>query len=628
MSEDSQKLIQARFRRTSTRFEAAVFRGKVASLQAFRFVKDMTAARPVKRLACSDELTHFPVLAESISELWSNDETGNAIEKRLLAGKVQNLRLAARRLHGVEIPANEVFSFWAQVGRATRRKGYAEGRELREGCIVPNVGGGLCQFSNALYDAALRAGFEIIERHAHTQIVTGSLAESGRDATVFWNYVDLRFRSARAFRIEVLLTSERLIVRFRGEPPRDVVTKSDTMTLRENEISMMRCADEFRAKRTASASVITVNNSIAVRSLAPKGCASCDAQDCFRHQSLHTLKENSRANFGRTAFLVDEFWAEHDAYISEQANDDDLLCLPLDGKRFGKRNYAWGVERFREARESRLLTLLHAWRSRRLAAQGAARQLALLERSERLAESFAARLSYDVTHVVVMQNLLPFLWRAGHLGGRTFDVLMTGLPLAALHETLDAAHRKHPESGTLNDFRADAALVACEAEALSYARRIVTPHAGIAAIFSDKAFELAWRSPQMKCEKRGGAKVIFPAATVGRKGAYEMREAARALNLSLAIMGAQLEGADFWRGLNVERRNLNDEDWLRDAALVPLPAYVENRPRRLLEAVARGVPVIATDACGLSNVAGVTTIPTGDVAALCAAIKLHLTGAR
>ena len=65
------------------------------------------------------------------------------------------------------------------------------GRELREGCIIPVVGGGLCQFECALTYAALSAGFEIIERHAHTQVIPLT-REVARDATVFWNYVDLR----------------------------------------------------------------------------------------------------------------------------------------------------------------------------------------------------------------------------------------------------------------------------------------------------------------------------------------------------------------------------------------------------------------------------------------------------
>ncbi len=52
-----------------------------------------------------------------------------------------------------------------------------------------------------------------------------------------------------------------------------------------------------------------------------------------------------------------------------------------------------------------------------------------------------------------------------------------------------------------------------------------------------------------------------------------------------------------------------------------LPAWVEHQPRRLLRAVAAGVPVITTDACGLEGVPGVITVPTGDVEALRKAIR-------
>jgi hypothetical protein len=51
----------------------------------------------------------------------------------------------------------------------------------------------------------------------------------------------------------------------------------------------------------------------------------------------------------------------------------------------------------------------------------------------------------------------------------------------------------------------------------------------------------------------------------------------------------------------------------RQAELVVLPAFVENRPRRLLEMLASGVPVIATPACGLGPREGLTLVPTGDV---------------
>src|SRR5882724_1531616 len=197
-----------------SRIDAFVFRAKATLFQLKRAITNALSAE-VRKFSVGDALKARPLLAESSSELW---KANNPAEEYLIAGKIQNLRVAVRRLNGVEIPAGKTFSFWAQIGRPNKFKGYVQGRELREGCIIPNVGGGLCQLSNALYDAALKAGFEIVERHAHTQVIPGSLAETGRDATVFWNYVDLRFRSSEAFRIEATMTADSLIVRFRGNP--------------------------------------------------------------------------------------------------------------------------------------------------------------------------------------------------------------------------------------------------------------------------------------------------------------------------------------------------------------------------------------------------------------------------
>lgn len=349
-------------------------------------------AEPVARHAKGSNLVREPVLATSKTPLWTETEPE---ERFLVAGKIQNLRTALKMLDGVEVPANEIFSFWKQVGRASRSKGYVEGRELREGCIIPNVGGGLCQLSNALYDAALEANFEIVERHAHTQIVAGSLAETGRDATVFWNYVDLRFRSATPFRIEARLDEKELTVRFRGEKQ--------------------------------SAAVLHRIRSIAVHNDTPQSCATCEMGDCHR-----VVDPATHRDFGKTAFLVDEHSPEFDTYIQDVRTAKDELFVPLDGGRLGKGNYAWNVDGFERVRQSLLVTALRSYRSRKLAAQGRARQLNLLAMYERLADSYAKRMTYDVLHVVVQQNLLPYLWKGGHLGGRTFDVLMTSLPMNEL----------------------------------------------------------------------------------------------------------------------------------------------------------------------------------------------------
>jgi hypothetical protein len=565
-------------RTVPTRAEALVFRAKTFLLQCRRFVLDNLQFR-ISKFEKTDKLAGEKVIAESRTPLWSETEPE---ERFLVAGKINNLRVAIRELDGVEVPADRVFSFWKHVGRASRFRGFVAGRELREGCIIPNVGGGLCQLSNALYDAALDAGLDIVERHAHSQVIAGSLAEQGRDATVFWNYVDLRFRSANPFRIEAKLDGHDLLIRFRG-------SQNGNGKLHQ-----------------LSRSLINFDQ--------PRSCATCE-MDCHR-----VVTKPSTADFGRTAFLVDDIWPEFDSYIQSVRNQHDQLFLPMDGRRFRKANYAWTTSGFSSVKQSLATTILRSYRSRKLAAQGAARQRNLLAMYEKVAASYARRLKFDVLHVIVQQNLLPFLWRDGHLGGRTFDVLMTALPVNELQRTLDIAAQLHPESKTLADFRAEKWLLDAETEALKHAQKIITPHTQIASLFGERAEVIPWKTPHPQerlVPKNEKPVIVFPASTVGRKGCYELREALDGLDIKLLTRGPYIESADFWNGFDVER---GGDDWLERADLVVLPAHVEHRPRRLLLAAANGIPVIASANCGVANVDGINTIEAGDAVGLRSAI--------
>src|SRR5262249_38079425 len=134
-----------------------------------------------------------------------------------------------------------------------------------------------------------------------------------------------------------------------------------------------------------------------------------------------------------------------------------------------------------------------------------------------------------------------------------------------------------------------------------------------------RAEKLSWEIPPVRdIQGLNKDRLVFPASTLGRKGAYELRQAVQELNLHLTLAGPTLEGDNFWEGVTTIR---DSEAWLRDAAVVVLPAWLEDQPRRLLQAVAAGVPVIASDACGLDGVAGVHVVPTGDTHALRVALR-------
>ncbi len=541
-----------------------IFRLKIAVLTAARIVKNLL--RPSRKFSKTSLLVHEPVIAISKSELWNPfDNKDNWI---LTAGKIENLRIAVQKLNGLEVGANEVFSFWKHIGNPNFGQGYVIGREIREGCIVPTIAGGLCQLSNALYDAALRANFEIVERHKHTKVIKGSLAEKDRDATVKWNYLDLRFKSSFDFRVEIELTSDHLIVAFRcpqkqAEPVQDKLSWKASSKLND--------------------------------------CYSCGNMACFKHPD----KTGVEQEIATTTFILDEKWPEYDKYVSQTATKADHFILPLKKNRWIKTNrYSWAAAHPQKTKATQFQGLLRALQLR-FAPKNKNNVFELsLQLDKKIAKAAARQIPIDATHVVIAQNLLPYIYETGALGGRTFDVFMTRLPFEKLHERLDLAFTFHNESPTLNDFRASKELIALENIALTSARKIITPHSELAAIFKNKAVKLDWQIPAIPNGQPNGTKVLFPASAVGRKGAYEMRRLAKELQLELVISGRTIETAHFWQDLKIEKFN---GDW-RQIGLVVYPTYVEHQPRPLLKAVAQGIPVITTTASGLEPSAQVEVL--------------------
>jgi hypothetical protein len=580
-----------------SRWDAFLFQLKVAAFRTARFVREID--RGPARLTRGAVVDGMIVIAESRTPLWGDPRPGEHIMQQ---GKVQNLRAAARRLDRTVLPAGAVFSFWKQTGRASARRGFVTGRMLQGGCLVPATGGGLCQLSNALYDMALRSGCTIVERHAHSRVVPGAVRE--RDATVAWNYVDLRFSAPQDMLLRVVVERDDLLVQFlapSSPPPRGEVG------LRSNpgggrDASKRPPPEALRA------------------STSPRGggekevrtCGTCNEVQCFRHE------QHCGGPAGRTAYLVDENWPEFRKYVRETRKSGDVLALPLDGGRWHAARYAWDTHEFARIEPATLTAIGHSL-ALRFAKDGPARRAVELRCAERLAQRLARSLTPDVTDVVVAQSLLPYLWRDGHLGGRRFTVLMTRMPMAEIQARLNAAAARHPERKSLADFRADPALIDAEREALAQADAIVTPHTEIAALFGERAIRLDWHhfAPRPRDIAAVPNRIAFAGPTIARKGAYELREAARTLDLEVVLLGSELEGAVFWSGVRTRKPETN---WLNGVSAVVQPALLEDAPRRLLMALASGVPVIATPACGLPSQPGLTLVPPDDVPALAAVL--------
>ncbi|PKP39506.1 MAG: hypothetical protein CVT98_01510 [Bacteroidetes bacterium HGW-Bacteroidetes-15] len=91
-----------------------------------------------------------------------------------------------------------------------------EATVIISGEFVPGIGGGICQVSSTLYNAALLAGMEIIERSNHGRAV--GYLPPGHDATIAFNYKDLKFKNNLSHHILIAAETvgNRLIIRVFG----------------------------------------------------------------------------------------------------------------------------------------------------------------------------------------------------------------------------------------------------------------------------------------------------------------------------------------------------------------------------------------------------------------------------
>lgn len=576
-----------------------------------------------------------PVLAEVRSPLWQDSAPE---EFMLLAGKVENLRRAVPAFDDLFLPAGQTLSFWRQLGPPWRWRGFVPGREIREGCVVPMVAGGLCQLSNALARAAHQAGFEFIERHGHSARIAaearpGVAGAAGLDATVFWNYVDLRLRAPVDCRLELRLSAQELIVRIRAQAG-PVAAAEDS-----SSVAVRRSPQPVTLQPVTLPLPLPLRLEAAALPLA-RGCLSCGEQRCFRHgrgPSLATAVE-------RSLMLLNQPSPEMLAWLEGRP---ELIGVPRwqPWQRAGRRlAEAPSVARPQSGRPGLSLNL-------RLLAQGLARSLmlrwvagwrgrgpagprqAVLQRAdEALARVYARHVRPEQRVLLLDQSLLLPLDEAGVLGGRQYEVWLHCLPLLELQSRLDLAAQRWPQDLTLRDFRLPRDRAERELQALRGAAVLWTSHVDIARVLSARyglSVQLRpWQHPEPPGTPRpaipgrplGPPRLALAGSALGRKGARELAQVLRELGWPLRVLGSPSSDPALWAGVSLEHRSPQRADALDGLDAVLLPAYVEHAPRLLLRAHVQGLPLIVSTACGLPPGMAWAELEPGDLAGLRAAL--------
>ena len=116
-----------------------------------------------------------------------------------------NISLAASAVNGTVLMPGETFSYNGTLGQRTTAKGYREAGAYVNGQVSTEVGGGICQVSSTLYNAALLCNLEIVARTNHS--FEPSYIPAGQDATVSWKSPDFQFKNNREYPIKLVASA-------------------------------------------------------------------------------------------------------------------------------------------------------------------------------------------------------------------------------------------------------------------------------------------------------------------------------------------------------------------------------------------------------------------------------------
>lgn len=117
-----------------------------------------------------------------------------------------NIKKALSNFDGLMLNPGESFSFNNITGARTEENGYQKAKIIKNGTFVPEFGGGVCQVSTTIYNAAVLSDLEIVESHPHSLPV--SYVDASFDAMVSGGSSDLVIRNNQEYPIIFAVSSQ------------------------------------------------------------------------------------------------------------------------------------------------------------------------------------------------------------------------------------------------------------------------------------------------------------------------------------------------------------------------------------------------------------------------------------
>jgi vancomycin resistance protein YoaR len=135
-----------------------------------------------------------------------------------IPNRIHNVELVAHLVDDKLIAPGATFSFNQTTGERNAAKGFLEAPVIVNGELTTGLGGGVCQVSTTVFNAAFEAGLKITERTNHALYI--SHYPQGRDATVDYPSLDLKFVNDTGswLLLRTFVSSSSLTVNLYGTP--------------------------------------------------------------------------------------------------------------------------------------------------------------------------------------------------------------------------------------------------------------------------------------------------------------------------------------------------------------------------------------------------------------------------
>ena len=120
-------------------------------------------------------------------------------------GRAYNIVKASNSTSDILLMPGEEFSYNSLTGTRSKANGYKEAPVIVNGKLEDGIGGGVCQVSTTIYNAALYSGLDITQVKNHS--LPSKYADMGKDATVVNGYIDLKFKNPYDYPIYIKNTT-------------------------------------------------------------------------------------------------------------------------------------------------------------------------------------------------------------------------------------------------------------------------------------------------------------------------------------------------------------------------------------------------------------------------------------